>query len=316
MTRRNKNRVGKNCGIENLETRRLMAGSLMREASLFVVATEVGQDTACQQSRIRCRGKVGLDLGDAPDSYGTLLASDGPSHVARGSMLGVSRDVEGDGQPSPFATKDDTVGIDDEDGLLDIRRASETTGEATIRVTGKGKLNAWIDFNGNGKFDHPSEQIFRDVSLSSGTYTLTFDMPSDFTGLTYLRMRFNAAGGLTPLGSARDGEVEDYCIHFDSGRLTDNVIPTGDVPVDLFAAEEEGNSAKKNRGNDSDSSSTARDASLRDQLFSSTDFAREQRTAELDDSIGELSGNGNRGDFPVDSFFDIWTEDAISNAGQ
>src|SRR5207253_2130041 len=56
--------------------------------------------------------KVALDFGDAPDSYHTLLASNGARHVATGPILGSSRDTEADGQPSPNADADP-----DEDGV-------------------------------------------------------------------------------------------------------------------------------------------------------------------------------------------------------
>ncbi|MFC2014026.1 hypothetical protein ACFLU8_04020 [Chloroflexota bacterium] len=48
------------------------------------------------------------DFGDAPDSYGTLLASGGASHpVSPGYCLGTNIDSELDGQPSIPADGDD-----------------------------------------------------------------------------------------------------------------------------------------------------------------------------------------------------------------
>ncbi|TFG62382.1 MAG: hypothetical protein E4H28_07725, partial [Gemmatimonadales bacterium] len=65
---------------------------------------------------------VPSDFGDAPNSYQTTLASDGPRHpiVPGGPKLGTLVDTETDGAPSAQADADDAVGIDDDDGLLNI----------------------------------------------------------------------------------------------------------------------------------------------------------------------------------------------------
>ena len=58
-----------------------------------------------------------LDFGDAPDSYKTLLASDGPRHALGlvGSYLGIfPPDFENDGHPTADATGDDLSGSADE----------------------------------------------------------------------------------------------------------------------------------------------------------------------------------------------------------
>ncbi|MFA5240333.1 MAG: hypothetical protein WC476_11600, partial [Phycisphaerae bacterium] len=59
-----------------------------------------------------CSGKITmeepLDFGDAPNTYPTLLANNGPRHAAVGPMLGTARDIEPDGQPSVGAVLDDT----------------------------------------------------------------------------------------------------------------------------------------------------------------------------------------------------------------
>jgi cyclophilin family peptidyl-prolyl cis-trans isomerase len=50
------------------------------------------------------------DFGDAPESYGTLLADDGPRHFPEGPTLGTLRDVEADAQSPLDGTGDDAVG--------------------------------------------------------------------------------------------------------------------------------------------------------------------------------------------------------------
>src|SRR5690606_27126210 len=44
------------------------------------------------------------DFGDAPNSYGTTLADDGPRHtLTPGLLLGAEIDFDADGQPNPAA---------------------------------------------------------------------------------------------------------------------------------------------------------------------------------------------------------------------
>ena len=164
-----------------------------------------------------------LDYGDAPDSYQTLLASDGARHaIITGHNLGPIVDAEPDGQPSALADQDDLnppAAPDDEDGVT-FPTASLTAGDTAAQVDvdggpSGGMLDAWIDFNGNGVFDHPSEHLWggasQSVALSPTITSLFFTVPSDaVAGLTYARFRLSNAGGLLPYGFAPDGEVEDY----------------------------------------------------------------------------------------------------------
>jgi uncharacterized repeat protein (TIGR01451 family) len=107
------------------------------------------------------RGEFEFDFGDAPDSYGTLLADDGARHAVGGPLLGSQVEPDSDGQPNDTATGDDNDGIDDEDGVtftsLLVQGQSATV---TVHASGELQLDAWIDFNGNGVFEHPAEQVF------------------------------------------------------------------------------------------------------------------------------------------------------------
>ena len=172
----------------------------------------------------------GVDFGDAPDSYGTTLAADGPSHtIVPGYSLGAAEDTESDGQPSPGADGDDTGGVgDDEDGVvfaggMAMAAACSTGNGLDVTLTdsagvGTALLDAWIDFDGDGVFDDPAEHLFdgASTSLTSGANALTYDVPcSAAAGDVYARFRLSSAGGLAPTdpggsGPAADGEVEDY----------------------------------------------------------------------------------------------------------
>jgi hypothetical protein len=113
------------------------------------------------------------DFGDAPDSYGTLLASNGARHtMVAGRQLGLTVDGESDAQLPLDASGDDVNGLDDEDGVV-LPPILVLGFPAAVVVDGGplgGMLDAWIDFNGNGVFDHPGEHLFGGTSraLTSG----------------------------------------------------------------------------------------------------------------------------------------------------
>jgi hypothetical protein len=163
--------------------------------------------------------KTQMDFGDAPDSYGTTLASNGAQHlISAGVYLGAGVDSESDGRPTASATGDDDQG-DDEDGVR-FTSALSPGESVTVEVTAsvQGYLNAWMDFDGDGGFDGSDEQIFDDTRLASGVNRLSFRIPANAAdGDTYARFRFNTRGLLPYYGPAQDGEVEDYKVSIGRG---------------------------------------------------------------------------------------------------
>ena len=154
------------------------------------------------------------DFGDAPDpTYPTLAASNGAAHViVPGFFLGSGVDWDADGQPDPNALGDDNDGTDDEDGVV-FTSALVIGGTATVDVTASavGKLDAWVDFTGDGDWADAGEQIFTNQGLVSGLNSLSFPVPDTAkVGTTFARFRFSSAGGLSYDGLALGGEVEDY----------------------------------------------------------------------------------------------------------
>ena len=137
----------------------------------------------------------------------------------RGPTLGANRDTEADGQPSANADGDDISGTpDDEDGVIAARAdrvdIRHTTASLTIDLqnadASSNYLDAWIDFNQDGDWDDPGEQIFTSYNLgtTNGTQTLSFTVPQDtggniVYGTTYARFRLSTAGGLLPTGLPR-----------------------------------------------------------------------------------------------------------------
>lgn len=156
------------------------------------------------------------DFGDAPDPiYPTLLANNGARHIYNGqAWLGAYFDTESDGQPQTAALGDDISSLDDEDGIV-FTNTLTVGGMATLQVTASvsGKLNAWLDFNADGDWADPGEQIYTNIALAAGFNNLSFAIPANATAdTTYARFRFNTTGGLSYTGEANNGEVEDYMV--------------------------------------------------------------------------------------------------------
>ncbi len=163
--------------------------------------------------RLERRIVFASDFGDAPLPYKTLLVEGGAEHVAIGPTLGASRDTEAGGVHSANADGDDTTGIDDENGVtFGTIRTGALDATATVNVQGgPGRLDAWIDFNGDGSWGGPGEQIADTVAVVTGDNTISFDVPSAARdGTTYARFRLSTAGDLGVGGVATDGEVEDF----------------------------------------------------------------------------------------------------------
>jgi hypothetical protein len=197
------------------------------------------------------------DYGDAPAPYPTLAADGGASHALDGPTLGALRDGELDGAPSANADGDDLAGIDDEDGVsFGPARVGATDNGVVVNVQGEpGKLDAWIDFNGDGSWNGADEHIFDSVDVAVGDNTLFFDVPGVARSIvTQSRFRISRNGALGVGGGVDNGEVEDHTLNLqppngsggtfvDSGQVrgtnngTQAVILAdldGDGDLDLF----------------------------------------------------------------------------------
>ena len=168
---------------------------------------------------------VDLDFGDAPDSYPTTLGEDGARHAVSGPTLGANRDSEPDGTHSANADADDTTGTpDDEDGVVvaTLSAADVAAGFGSVDINlqsadpSSNRLDAWIDFNIDGDWNDPGEQIFNSFSLgtTNGVQSLNFPIPTVGnrnikSGDTFGRFRLSTDGGHGVTGEAADGEVED-----------------------------------------------------------------------------------------------------------
>jgi uncharacterized repeat protein (TIGR01451 family) len=178
---------------------------------------------------------VPVDFGDAPDTYGTLLTSPnsnfegGARHETNSLYLGTGVSAE------PNAT---LTGDSNDDGVIfspSFTAPYQTIVQAgvnnSIRVTsnGSGYLNAWIDYNEDGKFDNPSERVFTNQPIANGDNNLSFIPPNTILhGNTYARFRLSPTSIATPspTGLIIGGEVEDYRIDVTAPIPTDGSCST------------------------------------------------------------------------------------------
>lgn len=189
--------------------------------------------------------ELALDFGDADDDgsgapYPTLLASNGARHIiVQGVYMGFNIDADPDGQPVPPMFGDDLdSAVNDEDGV--IFTSPLIPGQfATVDVIASvdGYLNAWVDFNNDGSWTEPGDQIFAAEPLVAGVNPLIFQVPASATGgiAAVSRWRFSTIPALPFTGEASNGEVEDHEIDIEKVdpccQLPDNGTGTADFPA-------------------------------------------------------------------------------------
>ncbi|MBN1304051.1 MAG: carboxypeptidase regulatory-like domain-containing protein [Anaerolineales bacterium] len=202
-----------------------------------------------------------LDLGDLPDTYGTLFEP-GPAHVIypdgadadsnpdttgedAAVWLGVNVDVETDGAPSVDADGDDAAGSDDEDGLSLGTAGDWTAGNtatATVIVNGSESgttvyFGLWFDWDNNGSL----EDFYSGsgVTGSPMEVPVSVSVPASYVAdsTVYIRVRAHTAPFVSAdsQGTRVNGEVEDYYIEFPAGG-----VPTP-VTLSYFSASRQGN---------------------------------------------------------------------------
>lgn len=95
--------------------------------------------------------------------------------------------------------------------------AAGSTASVGVVASGGELLDGWIDFNGNGSWADPGEQIFRNQLLLQGANRLTFRVPIDAAkGGMWARFRLHSrrrseiGRGLSFEGLAPNEEVEDH----------------------------------------------------------------------------------------------------------
>jgi subtilisin-like proprotein convertase family protein len=192
-----------------------------------------------------------FDYGDAPSTYGTTLATNGPKHLlgSRNIYIGPNPpDGESDGQPNSTATGDNNAaisGVNDENTTVTFGACpGNGTYSVTIHVVNLSAANAflvgYIDWGRDGTFNTTTDRSATATVTPTGSggadVVLTWSsVPTNCGGTTatYARFRFtsSATRAQSPTDTsgqyAPDGEVEDY-------QITAGTLP---VTLSSFHAE-------------------------------------------------------------------------------
>ncbi len=194
------------------------------------------------------------DYGDAPLSYddtdggGTLDGNDSPAQHAIASTLylgTVLPDAETAPQSSAAADGDDAISapaVDDEDGITTFPNLNPSTTDYSVTATVNNTNNvpanvyAWIDFDRDGEFDEDERAANATVAANSTNAQVTLNWsnigssgPDITAGASYVRIRVTTDDLDTStettdrddasVGSAIDGEVEDYPLEIQAGPV-------------------------------------------------------------------------------------------------
>lgn len=171
---------------------------------------------------------VELDYGDAPDPftttpgrYPTRHINDGARHAIsqNAALLGAVVDADSDAIPTPLAdgdTGDDGITFGSALNPAGLFNRNILT-TVTVAMNSPGFVDGWIDFNADGDWTDPGEQVLTSVEFQASALTRTFQItvpanaPIPATATTaFARFRSSSVGDLLPTGLAVDGEVEDY----------------------------------------------------------------------------------------------------------
>lgn len=177
-----------------------------------------------------------MDFGDMPDSYGTLLGSDGARHIYSDSFsaggiaganglsdlrIGISNTVESNALAATI-----TADADADDGFVrdELNFTAELSSKLSLPVENEtdvaANVYAWMDWEGDNVID-----VFLSVPVPAGTEQTTLlnfgQVPNSSTqGNLRLRITSDTLTQADIDGLASDGEVEDYRVTVASRLLT------------------------------------------------------------------------------------------------
>ena len=197
------------------------------------------------------RPPVIYDFGDAPNSYGTDISSNGPQHIIGVGDLYLGSvfddEFDGFGNPGTNANGDDLNKVADEDGvdplnLIGISTSTDTFSvdvDYTNNTSSGSNIYAWIDFDRSGTFDADEFATTPIPNNSTGTVAIVWSgliaAGVDIVeGDSYARFRVTSdiLTGANPGGIVNNGEVEDYFLVIQLDTDNDGVPDSADLDAD------------------------------------------------------------------------------------
>jgi hypothetical protein len=218
-------------------------GDTIRIATVSGSATfELDSDNIFSEDNVPVR----FTAGDSAETVAASLAA-----AIRGSRLRVADVAVAGTVVSVISDDDDGVTFDSATNPFGVFNPNIAT-QVTVNVTGRGYVNGWVDFNADGDWDDPGEQILTNVFFDGSTSQRSFSITMPSTAPipasaldTYARFRVSSESGLRPSGLAIDGEVEDYRVRLVPGSpptiANTNVSYTVDEDQRLRGLDQDGN---------------------------------------------------------------------------
>ena len=188
------------------------AGEYLAQFFAFGPSSSTNDGARCVASDLTDVSADNVDYGDAPDTYQTSLANNGPRHeVPDPPVLFLGSGIDGESDASTYPLSDDTSdSSNDEDGVLQpTGLVRGQTSLLLVTSSAQGYFNAWVDTDNSGQFDD-DEQYVNDRTVFAGTNLVVVNLPSNAEeGDTWARFRLSSQPNLQHFGGAPDGEVED-----------------------------------------------------------------------------------------------------------
>lgn len=167
------------------------------------------------------------DGSTAPNGTSVTAYGDAIHSIDSNLRLGAVIDADSASIASANADGDgaDDDGVSTFGTLTDSNQTYSIAATVTNQTGSTARLLAWIDFDGNGRFDYDEVSV-RSVPTGAATSIVTLNwsnIPPDIqTGDSFVRLRLttDTLTNSEPNGAKNDGEVEDYPVTIVSAGVT------------------------------------------------------------------------------------------------
>lgn len=171
---------------------------------------------------------IDIDFGDAPESYGSSLDTNGARHEIGDVYLGAT-------VTSEYAARLEDTGDDGVAFISTVQSAmnAELQSLVVVNASKAALLHGWVDWDQNGEFDD-NEKVFDGKAVEAGDNTILMTVPAGATpGTTWSRFRISESDSLGATGGAVNGEVEDYELVVGDSQFTTVCYPSATGYVTL-----------------------------------------------------------------------------------